>query len=270
MATDQDHSERTEQPTSRRRQELRQQGNLARSADLNVAAIALAGAAALNFLGENLTNSLQQILRQSLTTTPHLHMELGTVVSHIQKLALQVGAALLPWGALMIVAAVAVNAFQAGFVVSTTPLVPNLSRVNPLAGWRRMWSLVGWARGAMAVVKVTVATTIVFAFISDRLPTVFSNSNSDLAGFARQLGNWLSTLAFQLALGLLVLALLDYGFQLWKFEQEIKMTKEELREELRQTEGNPQVRDQQRDARRKLRERQAAESAVREQNSAVA
>ena len=74
----------------------------------------------------------------------------------------------------------------------------------------------------------------------------------DTAAFCRQTGTWLVSLAFQMALGLVVLAGLDYGFQLWKFEQDIKMTKQEVRDELRHMEGDPQIRMRRREAHRKL------------------
>ena len=244
-------SEKTELPTARRRQELREQGQVARSTDLNAATIALVIAATLNFLGAGLTTTLKQMLQDSLSAPVRLEVDIPSLMSQFYSLARTVGGALLPFCALFLVAAVAINAVQVGFVFSTVPLAPQLERVNPISGWNRLWSSANLARGITAFLKVAVAATIVASFIGGRLPQFLHSVDSEISAFWGDLGGWLTTLAFQMALGLAALAALDYGFQLWKFEQEIKMTKEELREELRQTEGDPQIKQQRQEARRR-------------------
>jgi len=89
-------------------------------------------------------------------------------------------------------------------------------------------------------------------FVKGRTPEFLHAIDLDILGFCRQLGNWLVALAFQLSLGLFVLAAFDYGFQLWKFEQDIKMTKQEVRDEMRHMEGDPHIRQKRREAHRKL------------------
>ena len=85
-----------------------------------------------------------------------------------------------------------------------------------------------------------------------RIPAFLNGVDVDTATFCHQLGGWLAALAFQMALGLVTLAGLDYGFQLWKFEHDIKMTKQEIRDEMRHMEGDPHIRQRRREAHRKL------------------
>lgn len=252
MAEDLDTGDKTEQPTERRREEVRERGNVARSIDLNIAASVMAAAAILYFLGEGLARALVEILHKSLSASPWTVVDISLLAKQSWNLAGVLAGVLLPVAALVVVTAVAVNAVQVGFVMTTEPLSPHFERINPLAGARRVFSLQSTVRLAGSLLKLAVSCAIVFGFVAGRLPEFVRSIDLDTPAFCRQLGSWLVVLAFQLALGLVVLALLDYGFQLWKFEQDIKMTKQEVRDEMRHMEGDPHIRQRRRDAHRKL------------------
>ena len=135
---------------------------------------------------------------------------------------------------------------------TTTPLVPDLGRINPLSGFSRIWSVNSAARLLASVLKLAVGCAIVVGFVSGNLPQWLGGTSEDTAQFAQQLGGSLASLAFQMSLGLVALAGLDYGFQRWKFEQDIKMTRQEMLDELRDSEGDPQMKQRRREAHRKL------------------
>lgn len=252
MAELADFDLKTEQPTQRRRREVRERGSVARSGDLNAAVSMLAASAMLYFFGGDVTETLAEILRKALSAAPRTHFELEAVSTELWGLGRMVAGALLPGLALLVAAAVVVGSAQAGFLATTEPLLPNLGRINPLSGLARLVSLASVARLAGSVLKLAVLCAIAAGFVSGQLAAFLRSVDLETAAFCRQIGTGLVSLAFQLALGLTVLAVLDYGFQLWRFEQEIKMTKQELRDELRHMEGDPQVRQRRRDAHRKL------------------
>lgn len=252
MAEDLDHGDKTELPTDRRREEIRERGNVARSTDLNVAAAVLAAAAVLYFFGSDLSLGLADIMRRSLSARPWTDIDLPQLTIEVWGLAQSVAAVLLPGLALVVVSAVLVNAAQVGFFITTEPLSPSFERINPLSGARRLLSLQSTVRLAGSLLKLAVSCAIVAGFVAGRLPEFLQSLELDTAAFCQQLGSWLIALAFQLALGLVVLAGLDYGFQLWKFEQDIKMTKQEVRDEMRHMEGDPHIRQRRREAHRKL------------------
>src|SRR5262245_14924697 len=252
MAEDLEHGDKTELPTDRRREEIRERGNVARSVDLNVAVSVLVAAGVLYFFGGAVALSLKDILRKSLSADPWLVLDQGLLSRELWGLARVIAASLLPGLALVVVSAVLVNTLQVGFLVTTEPLFPNFERVNPLAGARRLLSLQSTVRLAGSLFKLVVCSAIVVGFVTGRLPEFLRTLDADTATFCRQTGSWLVALSFQLALGLVVLAGLDYGFQLWKFEQDIKMTKQEIRDELRHMEGDPHIRQRRRETHRKL------------------
>lgn len=252
MAELADFDLKTEQPTQRRRREVRERGSVARSGDLNTATSMLAASAMLYFFGSGLTEALAEILRKALSAAPRTHLELETVSTQIWGLVPVLAGAVLPGLALLVVAAVGVGAAQAGFLATTEPLFPSLGRINPFSGAARLVSLANAVRLAGSVLKLTVLLAIVAGFVTGQLAVFLKSVDLGTAAFCRQVGTGLVSLAFQMAVGLIVLALLDYGFQLWTFEQEIKMTKQELRDELRHMEGDPQIRQRRHEAHRKL------------------
>ena len=252
MAEDSEGGEKTELPSDRRREEVRERGNVARSTDLAVATSVVAAAGVLYFFGRGIATSQVDLLRTSLSAPAWTAIDVGKLSVEMWKLAGPIATAVLPGLALVLVSAVAINAAQVGFFITTEPLSPNFERINPLAGIKRLLSLQSSVRMAGSMLKLGVACAIVAGFVVGRLPEFLHSIDLDTAGFCRQLGNWLVSLSFQLAMGLFVLAVLDYGFQLWKFEQDIKMTKQEVRDEMRHMEGDPQIRQKRREAHRKL------------------
>lgn len=252
MAEDLDRSDKTELPTSRRRQELRERGQVARSVDLNVASSVLVAAAGLNFFGDDMAQALLDLLRKSLSARAWIELDTPRLMAELLSLARTVAGALVPMLALFMVSAVVINAVQVGFVVTTEPLAPDFERINPLAGMRRLWSLQSAVRLSAGFLKLAVSCAIVIGFITGRIPQLLHGVDVGTTSFCHQLGGWLAALAFQMALGLVALAVLDYGFQRWKFEQDIKMTKQEIRDELRDSEGDPQIRQRRRETHRKL------------------
>jgi flagellar biosynthesis protein FlhB len=252
MAEDLESGDKTELPTDRRREEVRERGNVAKSTDLNVAVSVLAAASVLYFFGSDVAMSLVDVLRNSLSAPAWTEIDRIQATTQIWNLARSVSGALLSGMALVVVAAVAVNAAQVGFVITTQPLSPDFGRINPLAGAKRLLSLQSTVRLAGSLLKLVVSCAIVFGFVSGRLPGFLQSLDLETAAFCRQLGGWLVALAWQMAFGLVALAVLEYGFQLWKFEQDIKMTKQEIRDEMRHMEGDPHIRQRRREAHRKL------------------
>ncbi|MSR57139.1 MAG: EscU/YscU/HrcU family type III secretion system export apparatus switch protein [Planctomycetaceae bacterium] len=252
MATDLEQGDKTEPPTERRRREVRERGQVARSVDLTSAAMVLASAIALNFLGADLAGALGEFLRESLSAPAWSTIEPQRLAAQEWGLARLAVRSLLPTLGLLTLAAVAVNLLQVGFLATTQILVPDLERVNPIAGLRRLFAVSAVVRFTADLLKILVLATILSGFIASQWADLLGSSSLTTAGFAQQVGGWLTSLGFRLALGLAGLAVLDYGFQLWSFEQSIRMTKQEVRDELREMEGDGPMRQRRRELHRGL------------------
>ena len=249
MAGEREGASRTEEATPRRLEEARKDGDVPKSAELAqvsalagaFAAIALGGGA----LGRNLAEQLTPFIAHP-DTIP-LHGAAGTAVAW-QVLAAGGPALLAVLGATML-AGVGGNVVQHGFLFTTAKLRPDLNRISPAEGFRRLFGIDGLANFLRAGLKVILTGLIAWWVISPRaaqLPTLVGLDASALlaycAGLARNL--MFAVLAL-LATG----ALIDFIWQRQRFLVRMRMTKEELKEDYRQSEGDPHVRARQRQIR---------------------
>lgn len=251
MASD-ENGEKTERPTDHRRQEAREQGNIARSADLNAAALLLGAAGAMWFSGPALVSNLSNVLKDSLEQPAWQTLDRGLAIEQGIKLLGSIAGGVLPLLLTLAGAALAANLAQVGFLITNEALTPKWNRLNPIEGFKRIFSLYGVARLVGSMLKLTILLSIVAWFVNSRVSTFLDLHEAGIGGGAVTLGRAMVLLAFLLAGGLIAVAVADYGFQYWKFEQDIRMTKQEIREEMRQMEGDPHIRQRRREIHRKL------------------
>lgn len=253
MATD-DAGDRTEQPTERRRTQAREQGNIVRSTDLTGALLMFTATGALQFLGGGLFDALAKMTHGMLSVSPMLRFDLDTWMKGNLTLLTTVAPAVLPFLLLMMLGGLASNIVQVGFLWSPDVLMPKWERLSPLSGFQRIFSSHAVAKLGGSVAKLIVLSAVAYGYISLHLPAFQQLPELDIPAMLTLYGQSLIELAFYLSLSLVVVAVFDYGFQFWKHEQDLRMTKQEVREEMKEMEGDPQIRMKRRDAHRKLAE----------------
>ena len=251
MAND-EFGEKTEQPTDHRRSEARQKGNVARSQDLSAAGVMLAVALSLAMFGTSLIVTLGRLIRTYVGGTETLQLSLPFVSRQLRDIVELLAGNILPIMLLMMVMALFFNVIQVGFLVSTEALQPQISRLNPISGAKRILSLAALVKLAVSLGKLGVVVVVATLFIRSTLPTLLILGEQAPTGIALGIKQANVTLAFELALALVALAVVDFAFQKWKYEQDLKMSKQEVREEMKQMEGDPLVRQRRRDAHQKL------------------
>ncbi|TET32151.1 MAG: flagellar biosynthesis protein FlhB [Planctomycetota bacterium] len=251
MAENQDFGERTEQATPRKRQEVRERGQVARSADLATACVLLGIFISLWLFGNVVYNNLQHLNRTVLgnISATFTRDEVWFYALAGLLMCLKV---MLPIILVAFVLAFLANVIQVGWVFSTQPLIPDLNRINPVSGFKRIFSLRSLVRLFMSITKITVVSAVLVATIWSQIGVLFSlfqfSVNEAFLTGCRIV--WL--MGLQASLALLVLAVLDYLYQRWQFEREIRMTKQELKDELKKMEGDPKIKERRRMLQRQL------------------
>lgn len=245
-------NEKSQEPTPHRRQKAREEGSVARSHDLVSAALLLAGAGALLALGGALMHFLARYARGQLGGDAWLRADLNLITSHTYTLAGGLARTLLPILGALLATAVAVNLFQVGFLFLPQKIALDLSRVDPLAGLRRTFSLANAVRLGFGLFKVAIIVIVSAIALRNELPAVLGLADRSVPEIAAYLGQVLVWTILKIGLALLVLAILDYGFQWWRHEQDLRMTPQEVREEMRNLEGDPHIRARRRAVQRQL------------------
>ena len=247
-----DHDDKTELPTEHRRNQMREQGNVARSVDLNAAALLLAAAVAMQMMGPGLVGALSKLMQNTLNGPAWTHMDNAVITAEFARLGMHLASAVLPMLGLLMVAGMAATLSQVGFLITTESLQPQFSRINPLEGFKRIFSIYSLVKLGSSLGKLTILGVVAGWYVWSSLPGYMPLGDADIATSAVVIGKSLIGIGYWLGGSLLAFALFDYGFQYWKFEQDLKMTKQELREEMRQMEGDPQIRSRRREAHRKM------------------
>ncbi|MDK2931414.1 MAG: flagellar biosynthesis protein FlhB [Bacillota bacterium] len=246
--------DRTEAATPRRRQEARRRGQVARSVEVNSAAILLATLGVLGASGGIVYAGLGGFMRQVLGDTL-AHPDLSDQGLHVLAMnaLLTIGKAAGPAIATGFVVGLATNLAQVGLVLSLEPLAPRLSRIDPAAGMARIFSGRALAELVKSCAKVFIIGYYGYVTLRQDYPTLVATGATEPGQILATVGNLALRLGFRVGIALAVLAALDYVYQRWEFEKSIRMTKQEVKEELRQTEGDPLLR-----ARIRARQRQIA------------
>jgi len=233
--------EKKHEATPYRRQKAREEGNVARSQDLGSAVILLVSIVMLDFIGPQLMRTLMDMIidqfKQPLYWETDNRTPLVTLVSMLQK----TGVALIPLMAAVFMTAILVSLAQTGFLWLPEKIGADFSRIDPLKGIGRLFSIPNVARLGFGILKISIVAILLILGVWNRWDEILALGGLNapaVGGFV-----WTTTidLSRQVAGSLVGLALADYAFQKWKYEQDLMMTDEEIREESKSTQGDPQV-----------------------------
>lgn len=231
--------DRTEPATPRRRQEARSKGQVARSQDLPAALLLFAGLWALELFGPRVWQALILVLRAGLDSQAPVRMDdLWALTGAMMR---EVAWRMIPL-LLVFAGVVALSTFaQVGPLFTFFPLQPSLTKINPLAGLQRLFSVRSVMHAAISVLKLLVVVLVAYLSVLSHLPAIVYAFTLDyMAVF--QLGTaTVFSLGLRIAGALLVLAMIDWMWQRYRHEQDLRMTKEEVKDELRSMEGDPKM-----------------------------
>jgi flagellar biosynthetic protein FlhB len=232
--------ERTEQPTPRRREEARREGQVARSAELSSASVMLAGAVVLAGVGgASLGGLAVRTLRESARALSLGPAGGASAVQVLRGTVTHLTLALVPFAAVVIATAVFVNAAQTGGVIAFSRLKPKFSQVDPFAGIRRMFSAESGFQLLKSVVKLAALGLLTFSVIRGDWSELMSLAQSSPSTTAVVVRTLLYKLAVVVGLAFLAVAAVDYLFQRSQMQKRLRMSKQEVMREYRESEGDP-------------------------------
>jgi flagellar biosynthetic protein FlhB len=233
--------ERTEAPTPRRVRDARRQGNVSKSQEVVSIGVLLAAVVGMRVVGPALAHDLRGMVHDGLANQPPGEFTTSTAMDFWTDAGGRALLALAPLFAILVLAAVALNVAQTGFLLSGSGLTPKLSRVNPGAGVKRILSVEGLIGLGKALLKMGVVAIVVWMTMSSRLAEISSLGQLPLDRAMADLSSLGFDIALKAAVVLFVLALADYAWQRRRYMQQLRMSKEEVKQEMRESEGDPQI-----------------------------
>ncbi len=247
-----DFQERTEQATPRRRRQAREEGQVARSLELNAAAIICLGFAALYVLGPSLAGKSANLMTYIFTNAPFIAKSDHTFFGVFTEATMRFMHIILPIFAVMVVVAVGINVVQVGFDLSPKVINPNFDKIDPMKGFKRIFSSRSLFTAVRDTLKLIVVGIVAYKVIDSEFSSFFLYSDMTIGQLASSLGALTFSVAIKIGICILAIAIIDYLYQRHEYEKSIRMSKQEIKEEMKDTEGNPQLKARVRQIQREM------------------
>lgn len=254
MAEDSD-LERTEPASGSRLDKARQEGRVPQSRELSAFLVLLAGASGFWTMGNWLTQRASGIIREGLSFSRNAAFDVHAMGFSLLTLAWQAWLLVTPLFLLAIVGAVASPILLGGLVFSPNAMSLDITRINPLKGLGRIFSMQGVAELVKALLKAGLVGGVVYWVVRHEQEALFALLAQPLESGLISFGHMLQFAIMALVAGIALIAAIDVPFQLWQYYSKLRMTKEEVRQEGKEQDGDPQmkarIRSQQRELARK-------------------
>jgi flagellar biosynthesis protein FlhB len=251
----QNEPERTEHPTPKRLEEARKKGQIPRSTELSAAAVILTAGGGLHFLGGYLGNRFNGLMSASLSLTREQSVDESLMFSTLTTEAAHALLACAPILGLTLVAALVAPLLLGGWNLSFEALVPDFTRLNPIAGFGRMFSIRSGVDLAKAFAKFILLALVAIVLLKQKAGELLGLGTEPVhmaITHAMYLTGY-SLLMLAGALGLI--AAVDVPWQIYQHTRQLRMTRQEVREEMKESEGSPEIKGRVRTMQREIARR---------------
>ena len=250
FAKDGPGGEKTEPATSKKLDDVRKEGQVAKSKEL-ISAVSLLALFVLikvyiGIVGEKLLkvfqdfyNTFDKIISSSATGLP-MNLSLEAVKQMLISIVLIAA----PFLIVAVIIAFLLNVLQQKWMVTAKPLQPKASKISPLSGFKRIFSVKQLVELLKAIAMMAVIGIVAYQTIKDKLPLILTFYNIPLYTAIAAVGNILVDMGIRVSAVFLIIGFADLIFQRHKFKTDNMMTKQEVKDEFKNSEGDPQVKGQ--------------------------
>ena len=236
---DSSRDNKTEKPTKRRLEKARKKGQVARSREVPSAAVLFGSLVVLFFFGQRVVYTLQHEIRYLLDFRLPSEIDVELVWEIFKGTGIRTGMVLFPILISIVVFSIVGNLLQGGLVFSGESLKFKFDKLNPKNGLKRVFSKNGIVQLIKSVLVVSVVAYISYQVISDHIALFPRMILMDVGKLLYWIGSISFSIFIRVAILLIVVAIADYAFQKYRFAEQLKMSKQEIKDEWKETEGDP-------------------------------
>ena len=244
--------EKTEKATPKKREDERKKGKVAKSQDINTALILFFSFILLFVLGTFMKERMQDLYIESFTEHIHEEVDYNSIMKLLKQKLIEFGMIVLPIMGVVAVVSVAANLVQIGFLFTGEPLKFDLKKIDPISGAKRIFSIRAIVELLKSMFKIVVIGTITFSVIliykDDMMMLAMKAPENAVAFF----GHTTIVMGNSATIALLFLAVLDYMYQKFDFEKNIRMSKQDIKDEHKNVEGDPLIKSRMREKQRQI------------------
>ena len=233
--------DKTEDPTGKRLADSRKKGQIARSKELNTFVTLIISSALFLYMGRHMAYELGEMMKHGFQLPRESVFDPMTPVVYLKQAFVEGFSVITPFMLVLLIADLLVPLLMGGWNFTSEGFEPNFSKLNPLTGYKKIVGI----QGVVELIKAVIKTLLV-AFVSWNLFKIYFD---DFMGLSRlhvdqaiyRVGDIIVFCLLILSATFLLLVMIDVPYQLWHLQDQLKMTKQEVRDESKEMEGNPEV-----------------------------
>lgn len=232
--------EKTEEATPRKKKEAKQKGQVAKSKEVPLAltllVITLVISALGGYVGNNLKDTIKYFLSNNFSELTYDSVQ-GLAVTTVLRIA----AIFLPIVVPIMIFGIVGNYIQTGFIFTSEPLKPKLSKMNPISGLKRMFAVRSLIELVKQLMLVSIVGYVGYDFVKSNYVDMLRIGNLTINDIPAVFGQLVIGIFTRITMVMLAIALIDYIYQRYMYNKDLRMTKQEIKEEFKQDEGDPQI-----------------------------
>ena len=247
FAEDANGAEKTEEPTAKKLDDARKEGQVAKSQEVATAFSLLALFVILRIIYPYMANSFQAIFARVYNSIPNVartydgRLPVNYITSLLTNAILTMLLISAPFFVIGFIIAFLSDLIQVGFKPTSKPLQPKLSKLNPISGMKKIFSTRKLFELGKSLLKLGVMSIVIYSFFTGRTESLFLLYDMPLKQAIGLMGSLIINLGIRIAIAYMVIAFIDLIYQRRKFHKDMMMTKKEVKDEFKNSEGDPQV-----------------------------
>ncbi len=247
--------EKTEAPSDKKRQDAREKGNVAKSTEINSVVVLLAGICLLKWMGPWIVDELGKCIVEFTEYCSDTTMTQARIVMLSHKSIILMGKIILPIAGSIMILGIVANIIQIGFLLTLKPLIPKFEKIDPIKGFGRLFSMRSIVETIKNILKLAIIGVVAYVTLKGEFDKMLLLSDSSVGTIWTFTCGVAFKVILRIALVLIIIAILDFAYQRYDHEKQLRMTKQEVKEEHKSMDGDPQVKARIRSLQREMARR---------------
>ncbi|WP_407934992.1 MULTISPECIES: fused FliR family export protein/FlhB family type III secretion system protein [Clostridium] len=247
-----DSGEKTEDATPKKKSDSKKKGQVAKSKELSSTTTLLTVTVLMMTLGAYTLDNLKGILILFLNNYLTFTLTEYTFKTVLLVSLMKFGILILPIVVPIMIMGIVASLMQSGFIFTGEPLKPDLKKLNPISGFKKIFSM----RSVVDLIKnltiVTLISVIAYKFVKDNYMQIMTYGSLKTEAILAAFGSLVIDIFFKIAIVMLIISIIDFAYQKYKHNKELKMSMQEIKEEYKQQEGDPLIKSKIRQKQREM------------------
>lgn len=236
-----DSEDKTEEATPKKKQEARKKGQVAKSKEVGLTFTLLASTIVLIILGDYVLDSLRANMIAFLNNYLTIHINSNTLRFILVTVLIRLALVILPVAMPIAILAIVANFVQVGFLCTKETIKPDLKKLNPINGFKRIFSMKTLVELIKDLAVILVVTCVVYKYLMKNYRYILTFGGLRINFIPIVIKQLIVEVFFKVTLVMVAISLMDFIYQRFQYKKELRMSKQEVKEEFKQEEGDPQI-----------------------------